>query len=62
MDSTWGLVTQLSPVLVRVAGDTVDIPVRLKANGLTLATNDKVLLVRAGRPDSWVIVCRIVAT
>jgi len=62
MDSTWGQVTQLSPVLVRVAGDTVDIPVRLKANGLTLATSDKVLLVRAGRPDSWVIACRIVDT
>jgi hypothetical protein len=60
---TWGLVTSAgSPVEVRFAGDTVDTPVELQAEGLTLATLDKVLLARAGSTDGWVVVCVLEAT
>ena len=60
---TWGLVTDVgSPVQVRFAGDTVDTEVGLQAEGLTLATNDKVMLARLGSTGGWVVVCVLEAT
>lgn len=54
MDVTYGLVTQVSPtVQVRFAGDTVDVTVGLKNDDVTLATNDKVCLMRVG--TQWVV-------
>ena len=51
----WGEITALSPVAVRLSGDTLDTPVAVKNTALTLATNQKVLLAKAG--NGWVIVC-----
>jgi len=60
--TAWGIVTDAttSAVEVRFAGDDVSTPVGLKASGLALSTNDKVLMVRAG--SAWVIVCKLGAT
>jgi hypothetical protein len=59
---TWGLVTSISPVEVRFAGDTSDTAIGWVNEDLTLATNDKVLLAKTGSRDGWVIVCVLVAT
>ena len=62
MDVRWGEVTSVSPVEVRFVGDTADVPVALKTDGLTLATNDKVALLRLGRTGGWMIVAKVVST
>jgi hypothetical protein len=60
---TWGLVTAISPsVLVRFVGDTGDTKIGWKSSGLTLATNDKVLLAKSGSRDGWVIVLKLATT
>jgi hypothetical protein len=55
-------VITLAPTTVRIVGDTVDVPIALKNDDLTLTVNDKVLLAKAGRRDGWVIVCVIGVT
>lgn len=46
-DSAWGLVSQVSPLLVRLNGDvSTDTPVALKDSGMTFSVNDKVGLHR----------------
>ena len=63
MEVTWGEVVQVSPTVeVRIAGDAIDRPVGLKADGLTLATNDKVALLRLGSTGGWMIVAKVVAS
>ena len=62
MEVRWGEVTSVSPVEVRFAGDSTDRPVGLKADGLTLATNDKVALLRLGSTGGWFIVAKVVTT
>lgn len=62
MEVTWGEVTSVSPVEVRFAGDTVDVPVALKTSGLTLATNDKVALLKLGSSGGWMIVAKVATT
>jgi len=63
MEVRWGEVTQVTPsVEVRFAGDSTDRPVGLKADGLTLATNDKVALLRLGSTGGWMIVAKVVTT
>lgn len=57
---TWGLITGTGPTTVRISGDSSDQNLALKNDDVTLATNDKVLLVRAG--SAWVAVCVIGAT
>ena len=50
----WGEITAVSPVTVRLAGDTADTPVAVKNTALTLATNQKVLMAKVG--NGWVVV------
>jgi hypothetical protein len=59
---SWGLVTGVSPVEVRFVGDDGDTPIAWKASGLTLATNDLVLLAKTGVKDGWVIVAKLAST
>lgn len=62
MEVTWGVVQSTSPVEVRVAGDTTDTPVGLKADGLSLTIGDKVALLKLGSTGGWMIVAVAVAT
>ena len=62
MEVTWGQVTSISPVLVRIAGDSSDTAVALKQSGLSLATSDKVALIKLGTTGGWCIVCKVAAT
>jgi len=62
MEITWGEVTSISPVEVRFAGDSVDVPVGLKTDGLTLATNDKVALIKLAWAGGWMIVAKVATT
>jgi len=62
MEVTWGLVTQVSPLLVRFAGDGVDSPVGLKTSGLTLVLSDKVALLKLGSTDGWMVVAKVVTS
>ena len=55
-----GWVMQVTPLLVRFAGDTGDTSVAWKESGLTFSTNEKVALVRF--PSGWTIVGKPVAT
>lgn len=48
----WGLVTQLSPLQVRFAGDTADVDVNQNPD-VTLATGDRVALFRFG--NQWYV-------
>ena len=60
-DSAWGLVSQVSPLLVRLNGDvSTDTPVALKDSGMTFSVNDKVGLHRFG--SLWAVVAKLVAT
>ena len=54
-EKTWGQVTSISPVTVRISGDSVDTPIALKNTSLTLATNDKVALDKLGGVGGWCI-------
>ena len=56
---TWGVVQSLTPVTVRLAGDTVDVPIALQPDGVTLATSDKVACVRLG--GSWAVLVVLAA-
>lgn len=57
-----GQVTAITPdVEVRFWGSTVSVVVAWKDSGLTLATSDRVVLVRAGS-DSWVIISKVAAS
>lgn len=60
MDVAEGWVMQVSPLLVRFAGDTGDTAVALKDSGLTFSLNEKVALVRY--PSGWTITAKPVAT
>ena len=60
MDVAEGWVQQVSPLLVRFAGDTGDTSVSLKDSGLTFSLSEKVALVRF--PSGWMIVGKPVAT
>lgn len=52
--TTWGLVTQVTPtVQVRFAGDTAEVPVTKGNAALTLATNDRVVLSKVG--TAWLV-------
>lgn len=57
---TWGSVTQVSPLLVRINGDTGDTPIALKDSGMTFSTSDKVGLVLLG--SQWAVFMKVVAT
>jgi hypothetical protein len=52
---TWGAVIQVSPMLVRVSGDTVDTPVAFQNADVVVSEGDRVLLGKAGA--QWVIIC-----
>ena len=62
MEVRWGIVTQVSPLLVRFAGDGEDSPVGLKTSGLTLAETDKVAVLKLGSTDGWMVVAKVVAS
>ena len=53
---TWGVVQSVTvgAVTVRLAGDTVDVPIALQPDAVTLATSDKVAVAKLG--GSWTIV------
>lgn len=60
MDTAWGTVTQVSPLLLRLAGDlSIDTPVSL-TNGDTFAVGDKVALIKIG--VKWWAAGKIVVT
>lgn len=52
--AAWGEVTGVSPLTVRVAGDTVDIKPADTEAGLALATNDRVVLLNV--QGQWVVI------
>lgn len=57
----WGLVSQVTPLLIRLNGDTsADTPVALKDSGMTFAVNHKVGLIQFG--SQWAVVAKLVAT
>ena len=57
-DVAWGLVTQVTPtVQVRFAGDTVDVTVTRGNAALTLATNDRVVLLKVG--TQWTVAYKL---
>lgn len=58
-DVNWGQVTGLSPLGVRIAGDSTDTLISLRTPDVTLSTGDKVVLLRVG--SGWVLISRIVA-
>jgi hypothetical protein len=60
MDALWAVVVEVSPLLVRMPGDSGDTPVAWKDSGMSFSTSDKVGLVRFG--SQWVVVAKIVAT
>ena len=54
---TWGDVTGISPLEVRIAGDAVSVEVPRTLASYTPSTSDRVLLARVG--NTWVILGRI---
>lgn len=56
----WGKVGAVSPLAVRIAGDSVDTPIAMRNQDITLAVNDKVVLQLVG--SAWVLMARIVAS
>lgn len=62
MELTWGVVTSISPVEVRFAGDVVDTPIGWQPDDVTLATSDVVVLGKLGTADGWAIVNVLVVT
>lgn len=63
MEVTWGFVTAVSPgVEVRFPGDQFDVPIGLKADGLSLSVDDKVALVRLGSGGGWCILAVVAST
>lgn len=53
----WGNVTGTAPLTVRLAGDTVDIEPIDVSDHLTLSTNDRVVLLKAG--GHWIVGVRL---
>jgi hypothetical protein len=51
----WGVVTNVSPLEVRFAGDTIDTPA-LQNSDLTLGTSDKVVVAKVSS-TGWVVLC-----
>ena len=60
MSGRLGWVMQVSPLLVRFAGDTGDTSVALKDSGLTFSLNERVALEQFD--GQWMIVGKPVAT
>jgi len=57
---TWGSVTQVTPLQVRINGDTGDTPIALMDSGMTFSVSDKVGLVLLG--SQWAVFMKVVAT
>ena len=55
-----GWVQQVSPLLVRFAGDSGATAIAWKSSGLTFSLNEKLILLAA--PSGWTVLCKPVAT
>ncbi len=55
-----GWVQQVSPLLVRFAGDGGSTAIAWKSSGLTFSLNEKLILLAA--PSGWTVLCKPVAT
>jgi len=59
-EANWGQVTSVSPLEVRFAGDTIDIPVTLNLTTYSSpATGDMVALLRLGSVDGWCVLGKV---
>lgn len=54
----WGEVIDVSPTMVRFAGDTGDTQVSLALSTYTATTNDRVVLIKVG--TAWAILGKLV--
>lgn len=60
MSGRMGWVMQVTPLLVRLAGDSGDTPIPLKDSGLTFSLNERLALDQYD--GEWMIVAKPVAT
>ena len=54
----WGEVTQVSPLQVKLAGDTTSTDIPRRLSNYTATLNDRVILIKVG--NIWVILGKLV--